>query len=257
MKIILSTHENGEASVYESKVTIKFSKVNRVGSCIKKVVVNGESMNFDDFKGHIYLIDDDPSIRRSLAFSLSSVRYSIQTFDSPAAFLRDALPITPAVILLDIRMPEMTGLALQTEMLARGRQTPIIFISGESQPIEIIEAMKNGAVDFLIKPFRLDALMTAIDLALQKDKRLQSQKIMSLNVRERFMRLTDREREVCRWMIKGYGNKEIAQMNGSAPATVKLHRSRVLEKMGCETLSELIALAQDGERKIMDIFTMS
>lgn len=211
-------------------------------------------MNFDDFKGHIYLIDDDPSIRRSLAYSLSSVRYSIQTFDSPAAFLRDALPITPAVILLDIRMPDMNGLALQNEMIARGRQTPIIFISGESQPSEIIEAMKKGAIDFLIKPFRLEALMNAIDLALQQDKQLQNQKIISLNVRERFMRLTDKEREVCRWMIKGYGNKEIANMNGSAPATVKLHRSRVLEKMGCNNLPELIALAQDSEQKIMDFF---
>ena len=190
-------------------------------------------MNFDDFKGHIYLIDDDPSIRRSLAYSLSSVRYSIQTFDSPTAFLRDALPITPAVILLDIRMPGMNGLSLQNEMIARGRKTPIIFISGESQPTEIIEAMKKGAVDFLIKPFGLEPLLEAIDLALQKDKHQQSQKILTLNVRDRFMRLTDKEREVCRWMVKGYGNKEIANMNGSAPATVKLHRSRVLEKMGC------------------------
>lgn len=214
-------------------------------------------MNFDDFKGHIYLIDDDPSIRRSLAFSLSSVRYSIQTFDSPLAFLRDALPITPAVILLDIRMPEMTGLSLQNEMIARGRQTPIIFISGESQPTEIIEAMKKGAVDFLIKPFGLEPLLTAIDLALQKDKQQQSLKMMALNVRERFMRLTDKEREICRWMVKGYGNKEIANMNGSAPSTVKLHRSRVLEKMNCTSLSELMALAQDAERKILDIFTVS
>ena len=122
-------------------------------------------MNFDDFKGHIYLIDDDPSIRRSLAYSLSSVRYSIQTFDSPTAFLRDALPITPAVILLDIRMPGMNGLSLQNEMIARGRKTPIIFISGESQPTEIIEAMKKGAVDFLIKPFGLEPLLEAIDFA--------------------------------------------------------------------------------------------
>lgn len=212
-------------------------------------------MNFDDFKGHIYLIDDDPSIRRSLAFSLSSVRYSIQTFDSPSAFLRDALPITPAVILLDIRMPDMTGLSLQNEMIARGRQTPIIFISGESQPTEIIEAMKKGAVDFLIKPFGLEPLMKAIDLGLQKDKQQQSLKVMALNVRERFMRLTDKEREICRWMVKGYGNKEIANMNGSAPATVKLHRSRVLEKMNCASLSELMALAQDADRKILDIFT--
>jgi two-component system response regulator FixJ len=211
-------------------------------------------MNFDDFKGHVYLIDDDPSIRRSLAFSLSSIRYSIQTFDSPASFLRDALPITPAVILLDIRMPEMTGLALQHEMKLKGRETPIVFISGESQPSEIIEAMKQGAVDFLLKPFDLDVLLKAIDLALQKDKVQQAKKTSALNIQDRFMRLTDKEREVCRWMIRGYGNKDIANLNGSAPATVKLHRSRVLEKMGCTSLPELMDMAVDPDKKILDIF---
>ena len=214
-------------------------------------------MNFDDFKGHVYLIDDDPSIRRSLAFSLSSERYSIQTFDSPASFLRDALPITPAVILLDIRMPEMSGLTLQSEMKRKGRETPIIFISGESQPSEIIEAMKQGAVDFLLKPFGLETLLQAVDIALQKDKFQQAQKTSALNVQERFMRLTEKEREVCRWMVKGYGNKEIANLNGSAPATVKLHRSRVLEKMGCSSLPELLHMAMDSEHKILDIFNKS
>ncbi|PUE49008.1 hypothetical protein B9Z47_05705 [Limnohabitans sp. 2KL-1] len=212
-------------------------------------------MNFDDFKGHVYLIDDDPSIRRSLAFSLSSERYSIQTFDSPASFLRDALPITPAVILLDIRMPEMSGLTLQIEMKRKGRETPIIFISGESQPSEIIEAMKQGAVDFLLKPFGLETLLLAVDMALQKDKVQQAQKTSALNVQERFMRLTEKERKVCRWMVKGYGNKEIANINGSAPATVKLHRSRVLEKMGCASLPELLQMAMDAENKILDIFS--
>lgn len=212
-------------------------------------------MNFDDFKGHVYLIDDDPSIRRSLAFSLSSIRYSIQTFDSPSSFLRDALPITPAVILLDIRMPEMTGLALQHEMKLKGRETPIVFISGESQPAEIIEAMKQGAVDFLLKPFGLDTLLKAIDHALQKDKLHQAKKNRAMSIHDRFMRLTDKEREICRWMIKGYGNKDIANLNGSAPATVKLHRSRVLEKMGCAALPDLMEMAVDSDKKILDIFS--
>lgn len=211
-------------------------------------------MNFDDFKGHIYLIDDDPSIRRSLAFSLSSLRYSIQSFENPAAFLRDALPISPAVILLDIRMPEANGLSLQNELIRQGRSTPIIFISGESQPTEIIEALKNGAVDFLLKPFGLHALVQAIDLALEKDKTRLHQRIKAKNAQDRFSSLTDKEREICWWMIKGYGNKEIAKLNGSAASTVKLHRSRVLEKMGCTCLSELLDLAMDGDRRILHIF---
>jgi len=211
-------------------------------------------MNFDDFKGHIYLIDDDPSIRRSLAFSLSSERYSIQTFESPAAFMRDALPITPAVILLDIRMPDTTGLDLQLSLLKDGRETPIVFISGESQPAEIIEAMKHGAVDFLLKPFGLKALVTAVDRALEKDRARHNERMKSLNVHERFQGLTDKEREICRWMVKGYGNKEIAAFNGTSPSTVKLHRSRVLEKMGCEALSDLLELAVDSQRRFLDIF---
>ena len=211
-------------------------------------------MNFDDFKGHIYLIDDDPSIRRSLAFSLSSLRYSIQSFENPAAFLRDALPISPAVILLDICMPESNGLSLQNELIQQGRTTPIIFISGESQPSEIIEALKKGAVDFLLKPFGLHALVQAIDLALEKDRAGLNQRIKTKNAQQRFSSLTDKEREICWWMIKGYGNKEIASLNGSAASTVKLHRSRVLEKMGCTSLSELLDLVMDGDHRVLNIF---
>jgi len=211
-------------------------------------------MKLDDFKGHIYLIDDDPSIRRSLAFSLSSLRYSIQSFENPTAFLRDSLPISPAVILLDIRMPESSGLSLQNELLRQGRSTPIIFISGESQPAEIIEALKKGAADFLLKPFGLHALVQSIDLALEKDKTGLEQKIKAQKALQRFSSLTDKEREICWWMIKGFGNKEIANLNGSAPSTVKLHRSRVLEKMGCNSLSQLLELALDGDRRILNIF---
>jgi FixJ family two-component response regulator len=211
-------------------------------------------MNFEDYKGHIYLIDDDPSMRRSLAFSLSSLRYSIQSFENPNAFLRDALLISPAVILLDNRMPETSGLSLQNELICQGRETPIIFISGESQPTEIIEALKKGAVDFLLKPFGLHALVHAIDLALKKDKTRLDQRMKTEKAQKLFSSLTDKEREICAWMIKGYGNKEIASLNGSAASTVKLHRSRVLEKMGCTSLSELMDLAMDGDRRILNIF---
>jgi FixJ family two-component response regulator len=211
-------------------------------------------MSFEGFKGHIYLIDDDPSIRRSLAFSLSSLRYSIQSFDNPKAFLKDSLSISPAVILLDNRMPETSGLSLQNELKHQGRGTPIIFISGESQPAEIIEALKKGAVDFLLKPFGLHALVHAIDLALEKDKTGLDQRIKTEKARQRFASLTDKEREICGWMIKGFGNKEIANLNGSAASTVKLHRSRVLGKMGCTSLSELLDLAMDGDRRILNIF---
>jgi two-component system response regulator FixJ len=212
-------------------------------------------MNFDDFRGHIYLIDDDPSICRSLAFTLSSSNYSVQTFDNPRAFLKDSLPISPAVILLDMRMPEMTGTELQTILKKNGRETPIIFISGESLPTEIIEAMKLGAIDFLLKPFSMESLMTAIENGLNKDRARQNELVQDMDIRQRFGRLTEKEQEVCRLMIKGYGNKEIAELNGSAPATVKLHRSRVLDKMGAETLPELIEMTIDDKRRIFEVFS--
>lgn len=212
-------------------------------------------MNFDDFRGHIYLIDDDPSVCRSLAFTLSSSHYSVQTFDGPRAFLRDSLPISPAVILLDMRMPEMSGTELQNCLLQSGRETPIIFISGESQPTEIIVAMKLGAIDFLLKPFSMESLVTAIENGLNKDRVRQNSLVRDMDIRQRFNRLTEKEQEICRLMIKGYGNKEIAELNGSAPSTVKLHRSRVLDKMGVETLPELIELTIDEHRQMIDVFS--
>ena len=212
-------------------------------------------MNFDDFRGHIYLIDDDPSVCRSLAFTLSSSHYSVQTFDGPRAFLRDSLPISPAVILLDMRMPEMSGTELQNCLLQSGRETPIIFISGESQPTEIIVAMKQGAIDFLLKPFSMESLVTAIENGLSRDRMRQNNLIRDMDIRQRFNRLTEKEQEICRLMIKGYGNKEIAELNGSAPSTVKLHRSRVLDKMGVETLPEIIELTIDEKRQVIEVFS--
>jgi two-component system, LuxR family, response regulator FixJ len=212
-------------------------------------------MNFDAFKGHIYLIDDDPSMCRSLAFTLSSSLYSVQTFDGPQAFLKDSLPISPAVILLDMRMPDMNGIELQNRLRQSGRDTPIIFISGESQATEIIEAMKQGAIDFLLKPFRMEALIAAIENGLNSDRARQNHLIRDMDVSQRFNRLTEKEQEICRLMIKGYGNKEIAELNGSAPSTVKLHRSRVLDKMGCENLPALIKLTIDDNRRILPIFS--
>jgi FixJ family two-component response regulator len=211
-------------------------------------------MNFDDFKGHIYLIDDDPSICRSLAFTLSSAQYSVQTFDGPRAFLKDSLPISPAVILLDMRMPETSGIELQHKLLQSGRETPIIFISGESLATEIIEAMKSGAIDFLLKPFSMGSLINAIESGLARDRHRQNHLSRNMDITQRFNRLTDKEQEICRLMIKGYGNKEIAEFNGSAPSTVKLHRSRVLVKMECETLPELIQLTFDEQHRTLAIF---
>jgi FixJ family two-component response regulator len=153
-------------------------------------------------------------------------------------------------------MPDMPGVVLQQKLLDMGRNTPIIFISGESQPSEIIEAMKLGAIDFLLKPFGMEILLSTIEKALDKDRRSQSELVKNLDMKQRFERLTEKEQEICRLIVRGYGNKEISEINGSAPSTVKLHRSRVLEKMGCETLPELIAITFDGKGAQYDFFSV-
>lgn len=200
-------------------------------------------MNFDDFKGHVYLIDDDPSISRSLAFALGQSNYSVQAFNDPEAFLRDSLPLSPAVILLDMCMPKMHGVELQKRLLQSGRETPIVFISGESQPQEIVMAMKQGAIEFLLKPFGMAALLRAVEDGLARDREYHAKLVRNLEISARYKRLTDKEREVCSLMIRGYGNKEISELKGSAPATVKLHRARVLDKMGFDSQPELIDMA--------------
>jgi FixJ family two-component response regulator len=115
--------------------------------------------------------------------------------------------------------------------------------------------MKQGAIDFLLKPFSMESLMTAIENGLNKDRARQNDLVRDMDIRQRFNRLTEKEQEICRLMIKGYGNKEIAELNGSAPSTVKLHRSRVLDKMGVETLPELIELTIDDRRKVLEVFS--
>lgn len=204
-------------------------------------------MNFDDFKGHIYLIDDDPSISRSLAFALGQSNYSVQTFNDPESFLRDSLPLSPAVILLDMCMPQMQGVELQKRLLQSGRETPIIFLSGESQPQEIVTAMKQGAIEFLLKPFGMATLLSAIESGLARDRAHHAQLVRTVELSARYKRLTDKEREVCSFMIRGYGNKEISKIKGSAAATVKQHRARVLDKLGFDSLPELIDVAMSDQ----------
>ena len=122
--------------------------------------------------GHIYIIDDDASMRSSLTRMLKSCGYTIESHDSPETFIEKSIPVSPATILLDMRMPSMSGVDLQKKLKEMGRQTPIIFISGESMPHEIVTGMKQGAVDFLFKPFNLDDLLRCISSAIQKDKEI-------------------------------------------------------------------------------------
>lgn len=192
--------------------------------------------------GHIYLIDDDASIRRALSGTLERLGYSVSVYEAPDAFLRGAVPVSPAVVLLDMRMPGKSGVEVQAELIANNWSTPIIFISGESLPAQIVRAMKQGAADFLLKPFSMESLLRAVDNGLAKDAELHALLLHSRNLQQRYDLLTPREKEVCADILSGRSNKEIAEISSSAAATIKLHRARVLNKMQAKSLSDLIAM---------------
>ena len=198
--------------------------------------------------GHIYLVDDDASIRRAISGTLERLGYTVTVFDAPDDFLKSAVPVSPAVILLDMRMPGKSGVDVQAELLANNWRTPIIFISGESLPAQIVRVMKQGASDFLLKPFSMEALLRAVDTGLAQDMAQHKVLLRSMNIQQRYDLLTPREKVGCNDILAGHSNKEIAEMSGSAAATIKLHRARVLNKMQVKSLSELIAMFEGTER---------
>ncbi len=139
-----------------------------------------------------------------------------------------------------MRMPGTTGVGLQSQLKTLARHVSVIFVSGDSRPEEIITAMKQGAVDFLLKPFTAQAMMDVIQRAMHMSEQAVVEADKNMQVSERLKRLTPREMEVCHWMVRGYSNQQIASIDGGASATIKLHRARVMEKMAARTLPELI-----------------
>jgi FixJ family two-component response regulator len=190
--------------------------------------------------GHIYIIDDDASMRSSLSRMLDSYGYSSEAHESAEDFLEQSIPVSPAAVLLDMRMPTMTGIELQMKLNNMGRQTPIIFISGESMPHEIVTSMKQGAIDFLLKPFNLDDLLKSIGSAIEADKLIFESLTQSLSVKQKFDSLTPREKEVFALLVEGLMNKDIAVQLGTTDATIKVHKSRVMDKMKADSLQELV-----------------
>lgn len=190
--------------------------------------------------GHIYLVDDDESMRTSLLRMLKDLGYIVEDFSSATAFLEHSLPVAPAVILLDMQMPDVSGLDLQEKLLKLGRKTPIVFVSGQSHPHQIVKSLKQGAVDFLFKPFNLEDLLKAIADALEFDRRQLKRVSREVETKKDFASLTPREKEVCFWLVKGLLNKDIAVKLGTTDATIKVHKARVMDKMNVESLQTLV-----------------
>ncbi|QWD85756.1 response regulator transcription factor [Polynucleobacter asymbioticus] len=191
--------------------------------------------------GHIYLIDDDESMRTSLSRMLKDVGYMVEDFSSAMTFLEHSLPVAPAVILLDMQMPDMTGLDLQEKLVQLGRKTPIVFVSGQSHPHQIVKSLKRGAVDFLFKPFNLEDLLKAVADAVEFDRRQLKRVSKEVETKRDYATLTPREKEVCFWLVKGLLNKDIAVKLGTTDATIKVHKARVMDKMNVESVQLLVA----------------
>ncbi len=190
--------------------------------------------------GHVVVIDDDASVRRSVRTMLERVGYTVSVHEGANAFLEQDPPTAPAVLLLDMRMSGMTGVALQAHIKNSGLQAPVIFMSGDSRPDEIITAMKQEAFDFLLKPFTAQAMLGVVERAMQAAQDALQHDHHLRAIALQLQQLTPRELEICKWMVRGYTNKQIAAFDGAAPATIKLHRAHVMEKIGVRTLPELI-----------------
>ena len=192
----------------------------------------------------VFAVDDDPSVRSSLKFLLSTVGLQAETFDSTDSFLRKKLPDVPSCLVLDVRLPGLSGLEFQRELAARNIPIPIVFLTGHGDIPMSVRAMKAGAVEFLTKPFRDQDLLDAVRAALDRDRARREQEKKVADLRRRFDSLTSREQEVVSMVVAGMLNKQIAAELGTAESTVKVQRSRATEKMQAESLADLIKMIQ-------------
>jgi len=192
----------------------------------------------------VFVLDDDPALRAALTDLLSSVRLQVRAFGSAQDLLKSEFPASPSCLVLDVRLPGLSGLDLQAELTKINNAIPIIFISGHGNVPMSVRAMKAGAVDFLVKPFREDELLDAIAAALERDRKRRSDAKAMLELQEMFSSLTGREREVMGFVTGGLLNKQIAHQLGLSEITVKLHRGSVMRKMQARSFADLVRMAE-------------
>jgi FixJ family two-component response regulator len=192
----------------------------------------------------VFIIDDDAGVRTAMHRLLKSVGLRSEAFAGANDFLRHGPPDGPSCLILDVRLPGMSGLELQRKLLETGIQIPIIFITAHGDIPMTVQAMKSGAVEFLTKPFRNQDLLDAIHQALERDGAERQKRNEIGELQRRFERLTARERQVMRLVISGRASKEIASELGTSEITAKVHRSQVMHKMQAESLVELGRMAE-------------
>ena len=192
----------------------------------------------------VFVVDDDPSIREAIKSLLRLEGLGVETFATAQDFLRRKRPDLPGCVVLDVELPGLSGLDLQRELAAHGIKLPIIFITGYGDIPMSVRAMKAGATEFLTKPFRDQDLLDAIQQALERDRAARQHSKEIAELRKRFDALTSREREVMNLVVGGWLNKQIGFELKISEITVKIHRGRVMGKMGAQSLAELVRMTE-------------
>jgi FixJ family two-component response regulator len=191
----------------------------------------------------VFVVDDDAAVREALNSLLRSIGLNVETFGSAAEFLQNKLPDVPACLVLDVRLPGLSGLDFQAELARAGIRIPIIFLTGHGDIPMSVRAMKAGAIEFLTKPFREQDMVDAIQAALVQDRGRREQDKKVSELQSLFDSLTSREQEVIGLVTAGLMNKQIAAEIGVSEITVKVHRGNVMRKMGAKSLADLVRMA--------------
>jgi len=192
----------------------------------------------------VFVVDDDPSVRKALERLFKSVGLNVEVFNSAKKFLSCEEHDGPSCLVLDVRMPGLSGLDLQRELPAAGKNMPIVFITGHGTVPMSVRAMKAGAADFIEKPFEDQVLLDAVNKAIERDRSMRLERAEIAEMEERVESLTPRERDVFAQVVSGKLNKQIAYALGISEKTVKVHRARVMEKMQAKSFADLVRLAE-------------
>lgn len=192
----------------------------------------------------VYVIDDDASVREAIRNLLESVSFMVEVYASPQEFLKGARLNSPSCLILDIRLPESSGLDFQADLVRKGIHIPIIFITGHGDVAMSVRAMKAGAIEFLTKPFREQELLESIHHSIALDRAYRRRQAELESFKTRYDSLTPRERQVMALVVAGMSNRQTASEIGIQPATVKVHRGQVIRKMQADSVPDLVRMAQ-------------